>query len=73
MSIFCSEQGRTRVYAEAYCLYVVGENPRRTLLRGKRAIYGWKLGWLLHPAGAQAPRTDLDPLDSSLVDGANLL
>jgi hypothetical protein len=43
MSILCSEQGRTRVYAEAYFSYVAGENPRRTPLRGKRAIYGWKL------------------------------
>jgi hypothetical protein len=43
MSIFFSEQGRTRVYAEAYFSYVAGENPRRTPLRGKKAIYGWKL------------------------------
>ena len=43
MSTLCSEQGRTRVYAEAYFLYVAGENPRRTPLRGKRAIHGWKL------------------------------
>jgi hypothetical protein len=43
MSIFCSAQDRTKVYAEAYCSYVAGENPRRTLLRAKRAIYGWKL------------------------------
>ncbi len=43
MSILCSEQGRTRVYAEAYFSYVAGENPRRTPLREKRAIYGWKL------------------------------
>ena len=43
MSILCSEQGRTRVDAEAYISYVAGENPRRTPLRGKRAIYGWKL------------------------------
>ena len=43
MSNFFSEQGRTRVYAETYFLYVAGENPRRTPLRGERAIYGWKL------------------------------
>ena len=43
MSNFFSEQGRTRVYAETYFSYVAGENPRRTPLRGKRAIYGWKL------------------------------
>jgi hypothetical protein len=43
MSNFFSEQGRTRVYAETYLSYVAGENPRRTPLRGKRAIYGWKL------------------------------
>jgi hypothetical protein len=40
---FCSEQGRTRVYAKAYFSYVAGENPRRAPLRGKKAIYGWKL------------------------------
>jgi hypothetical protein len=44
MSNFFSEQGRTRVYAETPTLVgVAGENPRRTPLRGKRAIYGWKL------------------------------
>jgi hypothetical protein len=43
MSSFFSEQGRTRVYAETYFSYVAGKNPRRTPLRGKRAIYGWKL------------------------------
>jgi hypothetical protein len=40
MTILSSEQGRTRVDAEAHCSYVAGENPRRTPLRGKRAIYG---------------------------------
>jgi hypothetical protein len=40
MSNFFDEQGRTRVYAEAYIEYVVGENPRRTQLIGKRAISG---------------------------------
>ena len=39
MSIFCSEQGRTRVDAEAYFSHVAGEKPRRTPLRVKRAIY----------------------------------
>jgi hypothetical protein len=43
MSNFFSEQGRTRVYAETYLSYVAGENPRRTPLREKKAIYGWKL------------------------------
>jgi len=43
MSSFFSEQGRTRVYAETYSSYVAGKNPRRTQLRGKRAISGWKL------------------------------
>jgi len=28
---------------EAYLKYVEGENPRRTTLIGKIAIYGWKL------------------------------
>ncbi len=43
MSNFFDEQGRTRVYAEAYMRYVADENPRRTRLIGKRAISGWKL------------------------------
>ncbi len=47
MSNFFEEQGRTRVYAEAYMKYVAGENPRRTQLFGKRAISGWKLVELL--------------------------
>jgi len=53
MSNFFDEQGRTRVYAEAYMTYAASENPRRTLIIGKRAISGWKLkkppkepGWL---------------------------
>jgi hypothetical protein len=46
MSILSSEQGRTRVDAEAYVSYVAGENPQGTTLRGKRAIYGWKLSRL---------------------------
>ena len=43
MSDFFVEQGRTRVYAETYFLYVAGKNPRRTPLSGKMAIYGWIL------------------------------
>ena len=43
MSNFFDEQGRTRVSAEAYMMYVAGENPRRTPLIGKRAISRWKL------------------------------
>ena len=43
MSNFSDEQGRTRVYNEAYLSYVEEENPRRTQLIGKRAISGWKL------------------------------
>ena len=43
MRIFSGEQGRTRVYNEAYCLYVEKVNPRRTQLGGKKAISGWKL------------------------------
>ncbi len=55
MSNFCPDQGRTRVYGEAYSLYAAAENPRRTQIRAKRAIYGWKqeLGKVLseyHPA-----------------------
>ena len=35
---------------EAYYQYVEGENPRRTMFIGKRAISGWKLseGYLIH-------------------------
>jgi hypothetical protein len=43
MSGFLDEQGRTRVCGEAYMWYVAAENPRRTPLIEKRAIYGWKL------------------------------
>jgi len=43
MSNFFDEQGHTRVCGEAYMWYVAAENPRRTLLIGKRAIYGWEL------------------------------
>ncbi len=43
MSNFGPDQGRTRVYGEAYFLYAVAENPRRTPSRAKRAIYGWAL------------------------------
>jgi hypothetical protein len=38
MSIFFGDPGRTRVYDEAYLLYVEEVNPRRTQLIGKRAI-----------------------------------
>jgi len=43
MSNFCPDQGRTRVFGEAYFLYAAAGNPRRTQVRAKRAIYGWKL------------------------------
>jgi len=43
MSHFFVEQGRTRVFGEAYLLYAAAGNPRRTPLSGKRAIYGWTL------------------------------
>jgi hypothetical protein len=58
MRSFSDEQGRTRVFVEAYRSYSAdglftsrrryllkppGANPRRTPLIGKRAIYGWKL------------------------------
>jgi hypothetical protein len=40
---FFPDQGRTRVYGEAYSLYAAAENPRRTQILAKKAIYGWKL------------------------------
>jgi len=43
MSNFCSDQGRTKVFGEAYFLYAAAGNPRRTQIRAKSAIYGWKL------------------------------
>jgi len=43
MRNFSDEQGRTRVFVEAYRWYSADGNPRRTPLIGKRAIYGWKL------------------------------
>jgi hypothetical protein len=43
MSNFFDEQGRTRVYDEAYWSYVEEVSPWRTPLIGKRAISGWKL------------------------------
>ncbi len=42
MSNFFPDQGRTRVFGEAYFLYAAAGNPRRTQIRAKRAIYGWK-------------------------------
>jgi hypothetical protein len=43
MRNFFDEQGRTRVFVEAYTKYAADENLRRTQLIGKRAISGWKL------------------------------
>ena len=43
MSSFCPDQGRTRVFGEAYSLYAAAGNPRRTQVRAKGVIYGWKL------------------------------
>jgi hypothetical protein len=43
MRDFFDEQGRTRVFVEAYVQYAANGNPRSTPLIGKRAIYGWKL------------------------------
>jgi len=43
MSIFCPDQGRTGVFGEAYFLYAPAGNPRRTQIRAKKAIYGWKI------------------------------
>jgi hypothetical protein len=42
MRSFFDEQGRTKVFVEAYRWYSADGNPRRTPLIGKRAIYGWK-------------------------------
>jgi hypothetical protein len=38
MRDFFVEQGRTRIYEEAYCSYVDDLDPRRTQLSGKRSI-----------------------------------
>ena len=43
MSSFSGEQGRTRIYDEAYLSYVEKVNPRRTQIGRKRAISGWKI------------------------------
>jgi hypothetical protein len=43
MRSFSDEQGRTRVFVEAYRWYSADGNLRRTPLIVKRAIYGWKL------------------------------
>ena len=58
MSNFCSDQGRTRVSGEACCLYAAAENPRRTQIRVKRAIYGWKLTKQKNRAQFQNSLTD---------------
>ena len=52
MSKFCPDQGRTRVYGEAYSLYAAAEKPRRTQIRAKRAIYEWKLARIFHAPAA---------------------
>jgi len=37
-------QDRTRAYTKPGCSsYVTGKNQRKTLIREKRGIYGWKL------------------------------
>ena len=46
MSDFFVEQGRTRVFGEAYFLYAATGKLRRTKLSGKIAIYGWSLQML---------------------------
>ena len=38
---FFVEQGRTRLFGEAYLLYAAAGNPRRTQISGKMDIYGW--------------------------------
>ncbi len=57
MRIFFAEQGRTRVYEEAYLEYVEEVNPRRTQLSGKIAIYKGE------PSGA------VRGVDLNIVDG----
>jgi hypothetical protein len=41
MSNFFDDQGRTRVFTEAYIKYVAGGNTRITQVVEKRAISGW--------------------------------
>jgi len=51
MRVFFDEQGRTRVFVEAYTEYAADGNPRESAsggLIGKRAIYGWKLRRIRH-------------------------
>ena len=72
MSNFCPDQGRTRVYGEAYSLYAAAENPRRTQIRAKRAIYGWKLdskSSIFQYQGVLSQRRNLQPVVSSEQDG----
>jgi len=40
MRKFFGEQGRTKVFVEAYISYASDEDLRRTLLIGKISIYG---------------------------------
>jgi hypothetical protein len=54
---FLDEQGRTRVFVEAYTEYAADGNLRRTrligreaLLGNKRAVYGWKLTGQMKPS-----------------------
>ena len=57
MRNFFGEQGRTKVFVEAYTEYAADGNPRRTLLIGKRAIYGWKLVYNLYNSHCPNPLT----------------
>jgi hypothetical protein len=63
MRNFSDEQGRTRVFVEAYRWYSADGNPRRTPLIVKRAIYGWKLTKhkLLSPDFVLSDSKDLRP------------
>jgi hypothetical protein len=36
MRNFCPDQGRTRVYGEAYVLYAATENPHKNAEQGKK-------------------------------------
>jgi hypothetical protein len=60
MRSFSDEQGRTRVFVEAYRSYSADGNPRRTPLIGKRAIF--MDGNLLHTPWVKAPYCTDPPL-----------
>ena len=59
MRIFFVEQGRTRVYGEAYSMYVAAGNPRRTQFNGKKTIYGRTLICVPNDLGIKLYRLDI--------------